>query len=225
MDQRDPSHGDSAPDPARLRISDHDRHRVAELLREAAGEGRLDLDELDERLEATYAAKVYADLVPIVVDLPTGQLDLPQGATPVPRGAPSSSLPAAHHDTSVGVLSAQDRRGVWEIGHTHTAFALMGGVDLDLREAVFAAPEVVIYANAVMGGVDIYVNARTRVVVEGFGIMGSFDQARDRVEPAIDAGSPVVRVKGVALMGGVTVTRKPMPGEKGGGRRRMLGRG
>jgi hypothetical protein len=56
-------------DPSRMRISDADRHRVAEVLREAAGEGRLDLDELDERLELTFAAKTYADLVPITADL------------------------------------------------------------------------------------------------------------------------------------------------------------
>ena len=57
-------------DPSAMRISDADRHRVAEFLREAAGEGRIDLDELDSRLEATYAAKTYGDLVPITVDLP-----------------------------------------------------------------------------------------------------------------------------------------------------------
>ena len=48
-----------------MRISDADRHQVAEILRQAAGEGRIDIDELDERLEATYAARTYADLVPI----------------------------------------------------------------------------------------------------------------------------------------------------------------
>ena len=42
-----------AQDPSQLRISDDDRHKVAEVLREAAGEGRIDMDELDERLEAT----------------------------------------------------------------------------------------------------------------------------------------------------------------------------
>ena len=42
-------------DPARLRISDTERHQVAEILREAAGEGRLDLEELDQRLEATLS--------------------------------------------------------------------------------------------------------------------------------------------------------------------------
>jgi hypothetical protein len=50
-------------DPAQMRISDADRHRVAEVLRDAAGEGRLDLSELEERLEATWAAKTYGDLV------------------------------------------------------------------------------------------------------------------------------------------------------------------
>ncbi|MGZ8738721.1 MAG: DUF1707 SHOCT-like domain-containing protein [Nocardioides sp.] len=50
------------PDPALLRVSDEERHRVAEILREAAGEGRIDLAELDERLDATYAARTYADL-------------------------------------------------------------------------------------------------------------------------------------------------------------------
>ncbi|MGZ4466074.1 MAG: DUF1707 SHOCT-like domain-containing protein, partial [Nocardioides sp.] len=53
------------PDPGRLRVSDAERHQVAEVLREAAGEGRLDLDELDARLEAAYAARTYADLVPL----------------------------------------------------------------------------------------------------------------------------------------------------------------
>lgn len=59
-------------DRSRLRISDADRHKVAELLREAAGEGRIDMDELDERLEAAYVAKTYGDLVPLTADLPLG---------------------------------------------------------------------------------------------------------------------------------------------------------
>src|SRR3954447_865664 len=70
--------GELEPDPTQMRISDADRHQVSELLREAAAEGRLDLDELDQRLEATYAARTYADLVPITVDLPVS------GAVPLP---------------------------------------------------------------------------------------------------------------------------------------------
>jgi hypothetical protein len=72
----------------------------------------------------------------------------------------------------------------------------------------------VIYANAIWAGIDIIVNAYTNVIVEGVGIMGSFDQARDKVEAQIGPDSPTVRVKGVALMAGVTVHRRPMPGEE-----------
>ena len=216
------------PRPDQLRISDADRHRTAEFLREAAGEGRIDLDELDERLEATYAAKVYADLVPLVIDLPDAGSIVPgaPGLVPAPgAGQP----PALQHPSYAGlpqptssfaVMSGQDRKGPWLVGPTHSAFTMMGGIDLDLREAVFATPEVVITANAVMGAVDIYVNAWTRVQVEGVGIMGAFEEGRPKVAAEIGPHSPLVRVKGVALMGAVTVIRKPMPGE----RRRRLGR-
>lgn len=219
-------------DPSQLRISDADRHQVAELLREAAGEGRLEPDELGERLEAAYGARVYADLVPLLADLP-GEAPRPDGlllptagiAGPTPvsfvkGAAPTPYLP--HWASSVAVMSGVERKGAWQVGTTHNVFTMMGGAEIDLREARFAAREVTIHATTVMGGIDITVNAWTHVVVDGIGIMGGFEQARDKVEPELDAGSPTVRVKGVALMGGVTVTRKPMPGEKKRRRRPQL---
>jgi hypothetical protein len=205
-------------DPARMRISDADRHQVAEVLRQAAGEGRIDLGELDERLEATYAAKTYADLVPLTVDLPV------RGQAPMPAPRPQSARPAApavHHDSTIAVLGGASRRGVWELGATHTAFAMMAGIDLDLREARFTQRETVIYANAFWAGIDIVVNEFTHVIVDGIGILGGFDHARDKVAPVLGPDSPTVRVKGVALMAGVTVQRKPRPGTS---RRRRLGR-
>ena len=217
-------------DPAQLRISDTDRHRMAEFLRDAAAEGRIDMDELDERLEAAYSAKVYADLVPLVVDLPGAAPAVP--APVVPPAQPMSTAPrpaplavpgtAPRYGGSIAIMSGQDRKGVWEVPANHTAFALMGGIQLDLREAVFSTREVVINANAVMGGIDIVVNAWTRVSVDGIGIMGGFEESRGKVEAQLGPDSPLVRVRGVALMGGVTVTRKPMPGEP---RQRRLTRG
>lgn len=194
-------------DPGRLRISDADRHRVAEILREAAGEGRLEIDELDERLEATYAARTYADLVPITQDLPVQ----PSAQAPVQR---PMAGPATRYESSIAVLSGVDRKGVWAVGPTHTAFAFMGGVDIDLRETVFTGPEVVITASTLMGGIEVIVNERTRVIVEGVGIMGSFEQARDKVEPQLDDRSPIVRVRGAAIMGAVTVVRKGPPKQR-----------
>ena len=199
-------------DPSRMRVSDADRHKVAEVLREAAGEGRLDLDELDERLEATFAAKTYADLVPITVDLHPAQPAPPaaQRMSPYAAGLPGT---APQHTTSLAIMGGQDRKGIWEVGAHHNAFALMGGIDIDLRQAIFSTREVVINASTVMGGIDVIVNAFTRVSVEGVGIMGAFDEGRAKIEPAFGADSPLVRVRGLALMGAVTVVRKPMPGE------------
>jgi hypothetical protein len=53
-----------------MRASDADRERFAETLRDAAGEGRLEPDELEERLEAVYAARTLADLDAVTSDLP-----------------------------------------------------------------------------------------------------------------------------------------------------------
>ncbi|QCX26707.1 DUF1707 SHOCT-like domain-containing protein [Nocardioides jishulii] len=205
-------------DPSQLRISDADRHKVADVLRDAAAEGRIDLEELDERLEATYAAKVYADLVPITLDLPGASLSaLPApgaaGALQVPGGPGGVELPV--YTSSLAMMSGVDRKGMWRVPDQVTAFSLMGAVTLDLREAVFTARDTVIYANTVMGSVDIYVNANTHVIVEGHGVMGAFEQSRDKVPPTYGPQSPVVRVKGIALMGAVTVTRKRMPGQPG----------
>jgi hypothetical protein len=57
------------PDP-NLRAADADRERVAERLRESHAEGRLDLDELQERLERCYEAKALGELRELVSDLP-----------------------------------------------------------------------------------------------------------------------------------------------------------
>jgi hypothetical protein len=53
-----------------LRASDAERERVAQLLRDSAGEGRLDMDELDERLERVYAARTHGELQRVTRDLP-----------------------------------------------------------------------------------------------------------------------------------------------------------
>jgi len=57
-------------DPKGMRVSHEDRERVAEDLRVAAGDGRLSLEELDQRLDAAFGARTYADLVPLLADLP-----------------------------------------------------------------------------------------------------------------------------------------------------------
>jgi hypothetical protein len=193
-------------DPAQLRISDADRHQVAEILRQAAGEGRLDIDELDQRLEATYAARTYADLVPITLDLPSHPHQRPVPARP-PAASPMV-VPGPDKESHYAILSGLSRKGVWVVPRQMTILAMMGGAELDLRRAKFAAPEVVITINAFMGGAQIIVGPNVHVQVEGTGIMGGYSGPSGLVEAEPEESSPVVRVKGFAIWGGVNVERK-----------------
>jgi hypothetical protein len=73
------------------RAGDADRDRVAVLLREAHAEGRLDLDELQQRLDATYAARTYGELALLTADLPTPRpRSRPPGA-PDPAARPPAT--------------------------------------------------------------------------------------------------------------------------------------
>jgi hypothetical protein len=70
----------SAPDQ---RAADSDREATAERLRDAAGDGRLEHDELEERLEAAYSARTYGELAKLTADLP----DAPaRGGSPAGHG-------------------------------------------------------------------------------------------------------------------------------------------
>jgi hypothetical protein len=56
-----------------MRTSDADRERVAERLRKAAGEGRLEPDELEQRLETALSARTYGELDEVEADLPRAE--------------------------------------------------------------------------------------------------------------------------------------------------------
>jgi Domain of unknown function (DUF1707) len=192
-------------DPRQLRAADTDRDRAAELLRQAAAEGRITFDELDERISQAYAAKTFADLEALTSDLPGPGVSAPAAAA---RRNQPPAVPAGTHGPSISlaIMSGTKRAGPWLVPPAYTAVAIMGGVELDLRDAKFAAPEVTIQAFCLMGGVSITVPEDMAVDVSGIGIMGGFDhQASGPGAP----GAPHLRVVGFALMGGVEVKRRP----------------
>jgi hypothetical protein len=197
----------AVPDRGNLRASDTDRDRVAGILREAAAEGRLTMEELDERLDAVYAAKTYAELEPITHDLPypgTAHVPAPSAAPAgdVHRfgGEPTSSA-------AIALLGGFSRRGDWVVPKNFTAVAILGGGEIDLREARYAEPVVNIHAVTIMGGIEVIVPEDANVQVTGIGIMGGFDHS---VSGTGQPGGPTIVVNGVALMGGVDVKRKPL---------------
>ncbi|MEU8027395.1 DUF1707 domain-containing protein [Streptomyces sp. NPDC049099] len=201
---------DPSPD---LRASDRDRDRVAEVLRDALAEGRLDMAEFEERLEAAYTARTYGELAPITRDLPatgTAAAPAPVSFTKEPaRGGSWAGRIVGGEGSSTGavaIMSGFQRKGRWTVPKRFNCFAFWGGGEIDLREADFADREVEINCVAVMGGVQVIVPPGVEVVVRGIGIMGGFDHPRDDGPP--EPGAPRVIIGGLAFWGGVDVTRK-----------------
>jgi uncharacterized membrane protein len=124
-----------------------------------------------------------------------------------------SAVARVEHEHAIAIMGGVERRGIWVVPEHFSVFCLMGGAELDLREATFSAREVTLTINTFMGGANVIVNQSTNVVVHGVGIMGGYSAPRSDPGVRLTADSPTVHVKGVAIMGGVSVVRKRMPGE------------
>ena len=94
------------------RASDTDRDSVAALLREAHAEGRLDVDELTERLDATYASRTYGELAAVTKDLPMagGRPSPVASPQPVPASAPAVPRPSGRPPAR---RTDRDLRAAW----------------------------------------------------------------------------------------------------------------
>ncbi len=196
-----------------MRVSNDDRERVARVLHDSMAEGRLTVNELEERLDKVYAAKTFGDLEPLTRDLPAGN-QARAVAVPQPAASPSYRIGGrGTPSTAIAVMSGTDRKGVWTIPPTFTSVAIMGGVEIDLTEARFEDAETTIQAFALMGGIDIFVPEDITVQVNGTGFMGAFEnRAQDQAQPR--PGAPLVKITGLAMMGGVEVKRRKPPKQK-----------
>lgn len=207
-----------ANDPhSTMRASDADRDRVADALREAYAEGRLDVEEHNERIDRAYKAKTLGELTPLLSDLP--QLHT-HAMNPTAAGGPAATaaMPADYAPGSkiTAVFAEQKRGGRWLVPSQSTAAAIFGSVTIDLREAVLTQREVVIYANAVFGSIEVKVPHGVVVRDEGTAVFGSRGGSdRNAVgEVPLSPDSPVVVLRGIALFGEVSV-RYPKPKKLG----------
>ena len=183
-----------------MRVSDRERDQTTEILRAAMAEGRLPMDEFQERLDHVYAAKTYADLALVTRDLP----DVRPGAAPAPAMAPLTG--GRLKQFAIAFMSGFRKGGNWRAPEEFTGIAFMGGGEVDLRDADIGPRGITIRAFAFMGGIQVTVPEDAEVEVHGFGFMGGFD---DRAAGAGAPGSPLIKVIGFAMMGGVDVRRKP----------------
>jgi hypothetical protein len=208
------------------------RERVVQALCSHYAQDRLTTQELESRLARAQRAENDAQLAALVVDLPALP-DVPvpfPTAPPVPvtapsRGSPAVSLaptntfvptvrddvPRQEKQNLVAVMFGMSRTGVWVPPYEIDFFALMGGAELDFREAILPSGVVEVNAIVVMGGLEIVIPPGVRVEVNGSGVMGGFAEEGLSDQPfAPDA--PVIRINGIAIMGGVDVNVR-YPGE------------
>ena len=149
------------------------------------------------------AARHFDELVPLTGDLVPGGLaqDAPV-ATPTPVGGPliDRTAPGAEADTVVAVFGGAERSGRWTVRRYTSAMAVFGGVDLDLREATFAAPVVEVNVFCMFGGVELKVPDGVTVRNQVMGIFGGSEASH--LGPP-DPNAPTIILKGVCLFGGV----------------------
>ena len=176
-----------------LRVSDADREAVVVRRREAGGVGRLTLVVLSARVERADAARTRGDLDALTADLPAA------------AHARMPEEPRKERRWVVAIMGGEQRKGRWRPSRRTNAIAVMGGVDIDLREAELADGAEIL-AIPVMGAVTVIVPEGVSVEMSGFALMGGNSGPDDKVLPLPNA--PIVRVRAFSLMGGVVVERK-----------------
>ncbi|MGW4801784.1 DUF1707 SHOCT-like domain-containing protein [Nonomuraea sp. NPDC004297] len=170
--------------PDQLRVSHDEREAVVERLNTAVAEGRLDVSELEVRLDLALNAKTYADLAPLTADLP--------------QDRPVEPL------VLKGGMNGESRTGRWRVPAQITVYGGMGSVKLDFTQTECRLPEIAIEAQGQTGGVTI-------VVPDGWAVtdasemnqgLGGF---KDKTTPERLPGTPRIRITGSGGTGGVVV--------------------
>lgn len=177
------------------RAAETDRIQIAQLLAFAAEQGRLQLNDYEDRLTRAYAAQTYEELDRLRADLPESPVNPRRGGKPNP--APSTLL--------LALMSGFERRGRWNVPKKLTTFTLWGSGVVDLRYADFTSTEVDIHAMSIMGMQNILLPPEVNVVVHGRGVMGNFEH---KVAGEGTPGAPTVHIHGFSLWGGVGIMRK-----------------
>ncbi|MFJ8657793.1 DUF1707 domain-containing protein [Streptomyces sp. NPDC093795] len=186
-----------------LRASDADRDRIADILRDALAEGRLDPEEHSDRIDAVLRAKTVGELEPIVRDLPAAGAATRHEPEPAyAYGADDQDGPA---DSLVAIFSSTTRKGRWRVGRKTNAFALFGNIEIDLTEAIFAQRLTTINATSIFGNVEVRVPENISLRGNGSGIFGNFEVV---TLEGVDPQAPVVVINGYSVFGNVEARPK-----------------
>jgi len=209
-DHRDAS--DAAPEVrnglsalSQLRASHQDRDRVVEVLRVAAGDGRLTADELDQRLEAALTARTYGELAVLTTDLPAA----PDAMAPVAPAVPA--VPAEPKDlVRIDCGSASTKRdGRWVVPNRMEVRVRSGSVKLDFTEAVITGPTLKIDADVHSGSLRLVTWPGIEVDADDVAVRSGSVKVRAPWGPQVPAR---LRIEVTGKVGsGSIVARPPHP--------------
>jgi hypothetical protein len=204
------SRGDQSNLPAAVageefRASHADRDQVVELLRVAAGDGRLSPEELDDRLERALTARTYAELAPLTADLPAAP-----GTVVAPPGA--GAVSATPKDlVRIDVRGSSIRRdGRWVVPKELDLKVRGGAVTLDFTDAVITQPLLRITAQLRGGGLTLITRPGIVVDADDISLHGGSVTLPEPPGP----GVPVqlrVEIAGSVYGAGITAGPPPPP--------------
>ena len=177
-------------DTPAIRASDAEREQAVETLRAHAVDGRLTLGEFAQRVDQAYVAKTRDELDRLMHDLPAAESSASPGRRRFPRWL-------------VSILGGVERRGRVRLAAETVGVTLLGGMELDLRDAEIEAPESRMTLVTLLGGVDIKLPEGVAAEVRGVSFLGGkdFDAGSKPAPP----GAPRLTIHAYTLLGGVSV--------------------
>jgi hypothetical protein len=177
------------------------REQAIAQLTDAFAHDLIEIGEFERRLTLAHRANSVAGVAQIVSDLaaaaPAAMLVAATAPLPVIASERES-------DNLLAIFGGIERRGRWTLPRRMRAFAVMGGMVLDFREASLLPGVTEIHVVAVMGGAQLIVPPGLSVEVSGAAVMGGFGHV-ERMPVTLDPNVPLLRVRGLAIMGGVAV--------------------
>ncbi len=189
------------------------REMVIDALSTHFANDALDMDEFEQRVDLAHRATSVAELDELLTDLEPAAKEEPSESLVPQAEAPQGAIATRVHEAKrlLTILSSIQRKGTWRVPKKQRVVTVMGGVDLDFREARFGPGVTEVKVTSVMGGIAIIVPPHLQVECAGVGILGHFE-GMDRSTGERDPDAPLLRITGVAVMGAVEISTR-LPGE------------
>lgn len=193
------------------------RLEVIDRLTEDFARDLLDVEEFEERVDAAHRAESVPALDSLVSDLaPLEKTVPPITASQAMELHPHRELAPADGSRpdrrwAVAVLGGVERRGSWRVPHRMKIVCVMGGAEIDFRDVALPPGETEVTVVCVMGGAEIIVPPDLPIECDGVAIMGGFEHV-DRAPKNHDPEAPLLRIRGMAFMGGFSIATR-LPGE------------